>query len=128
MLSMDLVVRPCGDHVIAELRGELDLADAGHVTSALTAAAAGRGMAVVDLADLAFIDCSGAAALVRAQSRVGRAGGRLLLAAPRPQARRVFELSRLADTISFYASVAQATGVCGIPGMAATLWPCVSRG
>jgi len=124
MLSVDLTVRTRGDHAIVALRGELDMADAADVVSALTAAAADRRGAVVDLAGLAFIDCSGAAALVRAHSRVRQAGGLLLLAAPRPQVRRVFVLSRLIDAVSFYASVREATGVCDFPGMAATPRPC----
>ena len=124
MLSVDLTIRPCRDHVIVALRGELDLADAADVVSALTAAAAGHREAIVDLAGLAFIDCSGAAALVRAHGQVRQAGGILLLAAPRPQVRRVFVLSHLIDAVSFYASVGQATGVCDRPGMVATPRPC----
>lgn len=108
MLSVDLTIHPCHDHVIVALRGELDIADAADVVSALTAAAARHREAIVDLADLAFIDCSGAAALVRAHGRVWQADGLLLLAAPRPQVRRVFMLSRLIDEVSFYASVRQA--------------------
>jgi anti-anti-sigma factor len=125
MLSVDLTIRTCGDHAVVALRGELDIADAADVASALTAAAAGhRGAAVVDLAGLAFIDCSGAAALVLAHSRVRQAGGLLLLAAPRPQVRRVFVLSRLIDAVSFYASVNEATGVCDFPGMVVMPRPC----
>ena len=121
MFSVDLTVRTCGDHAIIALRGELDIADAAGVASALAEAAAGHRGAVVDLAGLAFIDCSGAAALVRAHGRVRQAGGLLLLAAPRPQVRRVFVLSRLIDAVSFYASVTEAAGVCDFPGMA--VWP-----
>ena len=121
MFSVDLTVRTCGDHAIVALRGELDIADAAGVASALTEAAAGHRGAVVDLAGLAFIDCSGAAALVRAHGRVRQAGGLLLLAAPRTQVRRVFVLSRLIDAVSFYASVTEAVGVCDFPGMA--VWP-----
>ena len=124
MLSVDLTIRTCGDHAIFALRGELDIADAADVTSALTSAAAGHRGAVVDLAGLTFIDCSGAAALVRAHGRVQQAGGLLLLAAPRPQVRRLFALSRLIDAVSFYASVREATSVCDFPGMTVTPRPC----
>jgi anti-sigma B factor antagonist len=115
MFSVDLVVRECDEHVIVTLRGELDLADARDVAAALTAAASGREKTIVDLAGLEFIDCSGTAALARAQSRIRRNGGNLLLAAPRPRVLKVFKLSRLIEPASVHASVAQATGV-GRPG------------
>ena len=110
MFSVDLDVRGFGDNVIVALCGELDMADAAAVAAALTAAAAGRRKTIVDLAGLAFIDCSGAAALARAQRKAEQAGGSLLLAAPQPRVRRVFELSRLVDSVSIHASVEQAAG------------------
>ncbi len=119
MFSVDLDVRECDDNVIIALGGELDMADAADVAAALTAAAAGRAKTIVDLAGLAFIDCSGAAALARAQRRVQRAGGLLLLAAPQPRVLRVFELSRLIDSICLHASVEQATGFGEASGLTA---------
>jgi anti-sigma B factor antagonist len=119
MFSVDLVVREWADHLIVGLRGELDLADAEEVTATLAAVAAGRRKTIVDLADLAFIDCRGAAALARAQRRVRQAGGDLLLAAPRPLVQRVFVLSRLIDVVRVHASVEQAIGAGEIPGLAA---------
>jgi anti-sigma B factor antagonist len=115
MFSVDLAVRECDDHVIVALCGELDMADAAEVAAALTGVAAGRQKTVVDLAGLAFIDCSGVAALVRAQSRVRHAGGDLLLAAPRPQVLRVFVLTRLIDVVTVHPSVEQATGSVNAP-------------
>ena len=117
MFSVDLVVRQCVDHLIVALRGELDLADAEEVAAVLAAAAAGRRKMVVDLADLAFIDCRGAAALVRAQRLVRQAGGDLLLAAPRPLVQRVFVLSGLINVVCVHASVEQAIGAGEISGM-----------
>src|ERR1700722_4872736 len=118
MLNVILDVRECDGHVIVALRGELDLADAADVAAALMAAAAGRGSIIVDLAGLAFIDCSGAAALARAQRRVRRDGGSLLLAAPRPRVLRVFQLSRLIDPDSVCPSLALAASVCEVSGIA----------
>lgn len=123
MFSVDLVVRQCADHLIVALRGELDLADAEEVAAALAAVAAGPRKTVVDLADLAFIDCRGAAALARAQRLARQAGGDLLLAAPRPLVQRVFVLSRLIDAVCIHASVEQAIGVGEISGMAAVPQP-----
>jgi anti-sigma B factor antagonist len=117
MFSVDLDVREYDDHVIVALCGELDMADAAEVVAALTAAAAGRRKTIVDLAGLAFTDCSGAAALARAQRRVRQVGGNLLLAAPRPRVQRVFELSRLIDGVSIHASVEQATSFAEVSGL-----------
>jgi anti-anti-sigma factor len=111
VFSVDLDVRECEDHVLIVLRGELDMADAADVAAALTAAAADRSKIIVDLSGLAFIDCSGAGVLMRAQRQAREAGGSLLLAAPQPRVTRVFELSRLIDSVSFHASVEQATGL-----------------
>ncbi len=99
------------------------MADAADVAAVLTTAAAGRKKTIVDLADLAFIDCSGAGALARAQRRAQQVGGRLLLAAPQPRVRRVFELSRLIDDVSIHASVEQATGSDEVSGPAAVPRP-----
>jgi anti-anti-sigma factor len=123
MFGVDLVVRKCDDHVIVTLSGELDMADSAEVGAALMAAAAGRKNTVVDLAGLVFIDCSGAAALARAQRLVRQAGGNLLLAAARPRIELVFELSRLIDVASVHASVDQATGACQRSGLAAVTPP-----
>jgi anti-anti-sigma factor len=121
MFSVNLNVHEYDDHVIVTLCGELDIADAEDVTAALTAAAAGHRKTIADLAGLAFIDCSGAAALARAQRRVRQAGGNLLLAAPQRRVRRVFELSRLIDGVCVHASVEQATSFGEVTGAAA---PC----
>jgi anti-sigma B factor antagonist len=123
MFSVDLDVREYDDYVIVELCGELDLADAAEVAAALTAAAAGGRKTIVDLAGLAFIDCSGATALARAQRWVRQVGGTMLLVAPRPRVQRVFELSRLIDGVSIRASVEQATGFAEVSGLATASRP-----
>jgi anti-sigma B factor antagonist len=86
MFSVDLRTRESGGHVVVELRGELDLADAAGVAAALAAVAAREPQIIVDLAALEFIDSSGVAALARGRKQARRAGGDLLLAAPAPSA------------------------------------------
>jgi anti-anti-sigma factor len=63
----------------------------------LAAAAARDPLMIVDLAALEFIGCC-ALGRVRAQAR--QAGGDLLLAAPRGQARRILTLTVLIDVAS----------------------------
>jgi anti-anti-sigma factor len=124
MFSVELDVQECGDNVIVALHGELDLADAADVVTAITAAAAGRRKTILDLAGLVFIDCTGAAAIVRAQRLVARDGGQLLLAGVRPRILRVFVLSRRIEAVSVHVSVAQAAGV----GCLAPLVPTATAG
>jgi anti-anti-sigma factor len=123
MFSVHLDVREYADYVVVALCGELDMADAAEVDAALTAAAAGGRKTIVDLAGLAFIDCTGVAALARAQRRVRQVGGSLLLTAPSPRVRRVFELSRLINGVSIHAGVEQATGFGQVSGLAAVSRP-----
>jgi len=86
VVSMDLSTRESDRQVVVALRGELDIADAASVAAALVAVAARAAEIIVDLAGLEFIDASGVAALVLARVQARRAGGDLLLAAPRPGA------------------------------------------
>ena len=85
MFSVDLRTRGSGGHVVVELRGELDLADAAGAAAALAAVAGREPRIIADLAALEFIDSSGVAALARGRRQARRAGGDLLLAAPAPR-------------------------------------------
>jgi anti-sigma B factor antagonist len=69
-------------HVVVVLRGELDVTDATRFARALPVAATSGFRVIVDLAGLAFMDCSGLSALVSARGQARRAGGDLALAAP----------------------------------------------
>ena len=113
MFNVDLTTRECGGHVVVALRGELDLADAADVTAALAEAAARAPEIIVDLTALKFIDACGVAALADGRRQARRAGGDLLLAAPRLQVRKVLAITRLADAFSVHASVEEAAGSAG---------------
>ena len=108
MFSVDLSTRECDGHVVVALRGELDLVDAADVAAALAAAVARGPGVIVDLAGLEFIDCGGVAALARGRRHARRAGGDLLLAAPRQRVLRVLAITRLAGEFSVHASVEEA--------------------
>jgi anti-anti-sigma factor len=69
-------------HVVVALRGELDFTDAAWVGRTLSVAAAAGSRVIVDLAGLAFMDCSGLSALVSACRQARHVGGDLALAAP----------------------------------------------
>jgi anti-sigma B factor antagonist len=114
MLSTDLSTHSCDGYAVVALRGELDLADAAIVAAELTAVAAReRGIIVVDLAGLEFIDSSGVAALARGRRQARQAGGELILAAPQRNVMRILTVIRLAEAFSVYASVQEAAGEAG---------------
>jgi anti-sigma B factor antagonist len=108
VFSTVLRIRGCDGHLMVTLRGELDLVDAAAVTAALMAAADREPRIVVDLAGLRFVDVTGVTALARARKYARRAGGDLLLAAPRPQLTRLLAIDALAYRFSVYASVEEA--------------------
>jgi anti-anti-sigma factor len=102
-------IRDCDDHLVVTLRGELDLADAAAVAAALIAAADREPRIVVDLASLEFIDACGLSALARARKHARKAGGDLVLAAPRRQLKRILAITAVASYgFSIYASAAEA--------------------
>jgi anti-sigma B factor antagonist len=108
VFSTILRIRGCDGHLMVTLRGELDLVDAAAVAVALMAAADREPRIVVDLAGLAFIDVTGITALARARKYARRAGGDLLLAAPRPQLTRLLAIDALAYRFSVYARAEEA--------------------
>jgi anti-anti-sigma factor len=116
MLSVDLDISERDGLTVATLRGELDVADAASVASALAAAARGARTVVVDLAGLQFIDCSGIGALVSAARSARHGGGDLLLAAPQQHVQRVLAVTRTASAFAVYGGVAEAASSGARPG------------
>jgi anti-anti-sigma factor len=78
--------------VVIALRGELDVCTAAVVVRALTALAAAGARIVVDLAELAFMDCYSLSELMAVRAQARRAGGDLVLAGPQPAVLRLLVL------------------------------------
>jgi anti-sigma B factor antagonist len=118
MFSMDLGPRKCGDHAVVALRGELDLVDAADVAAAFLTLAAREPRIIVNLAGLDFIDCRGAASLMRGRANARDAGGDLLFVAPQQQVRRVLAIVCPADDLACHVSVEEAAASEGrsLPG------------
>jgi anti-sigma B factor antagonist len=106
------------DYVVAALRGELDVCTAPDVVPMLMASASTGSGIVVDLAELAFMDCGSLRELVSARAKARLAGGDLLLASPRPMVLRLFFLSEMISHWPVFASVEEA--VSGARGHSAT--------
>jgi anti-sigma B factor antagonist len=83
--------------VVVALRGELDVCTAADGLSALTAPAAAGARVIVDLAELAFMDCYSLGKLMAARAQARRVGGDLVLAGPQPL---VLRLLALCDVVS----------------------------
>jgi anti-anti-sigma factor len=82
--------------VVVALRGELDVCTAADGLSALTALAAAGARVVVDLAELAFMDCYSLNEIMAVRMRARRASGDLVLAGPQPIVRRLLVVARQA--------------------------------
>ena len=78
--------------VLVALRGELDVCTAADGLSALTALAAAGARVIVDLAELAFMDCYSLNEIMAVRAQTRRAGGDLVLAGPQPIVLRLLAL------------------------------------
>lgn len=82
---------------VVTFSGELDVASAHGLADSLIALAGST--VVIDLIDLAFMDSSGIAALVKARNRITDESHRLILTRPPDNVRKVLAIVGLADWI-----------------------------
>jgi anti-anti-sigma factor len=107
---LDLVTSRAGETRMIQLRGELDLANAAVLESALEQALAdGGGHVIVDMTELAFIDSTGIALLVTALHRDGD-GSRLRFVNSRAAAvTKVLEMTGVSARLPFVDAGADGT-------------------
>jgi len=95
-----------GSTVVVALAGDIDIHTAPQLDELLAGLLTeGRTEVVVDLAGVSFLDSSALGVLIAAQRDLAAAGGGLRLAAPRPQVRKVFGITRLAEVIALFDDV-----------------------
>ena len=99
--------------MVVALRGELDVCTAAGGLSELTALAAAGERIVVDLAELAFMDCYSLNQLMAAREQARRAGGDLMLAGPQPIVLRLLVLWDVVSHGLVFASVEEAASGAG---------------
>ena len=94
--SLTVSVLGLPDHVVVELRGEVDLATAGLLRDRFDGLIPQTvGSVVVDASDLSFLDSTGLSVLVDVDRRLSTLGRSLLLRNVNPPVRRVLEITGL---------------------------------
>jgi anti-anti-sigma factor len=94
--------------VVTALHGELDVCTAADGLRALTALVAARARIIVDLAELAYIDCYSLRELMAVRAQALRAGGDLVLAGPQPVVLRLLVLCGIVSHRLVFTSVDEA--------------------
>ena len=105
---------------VLALRGELDISDRAELSSRLAAAVSCGPWVIVDLADLAFIDCSSLGVLAGAREQAQLAGGDMLLAGPRGAVAHLL-LTGQAGEFSVFPSVGVAAFSAGLAAIGTRL-------
>jgi anti-sigma B factor antagonist len=90
---------------VLALSGELDISTVAELSVRLTAVMSGEPWVIVDLAELAFIDCGSLGVLAGARERARLAGGDVLLADPRGAVNRLLLLTPWGREFSVFPSV-----------------------
>ena len=85
------------------VRGEVDIATSPRLTAVLDEAIrASVGTFIVDLREVDFLDSSGVSILVRARAVLGREDRELVVICPPGPARRIFEITGIADLLTLF--------------------------
>src|ERR1700744_5536472 len=108
-----------GGCAVLAVRGELDIAAAAELSSQLMAVMFAKSWVIVDLAELAFIDCVALEVLADARKRARLAGGDVLVAGPRKEVTRLLQLTGWAQMFSVFPSVGPAGFSAGLAAFSA---------
>jgi len=106
---------------VLALRGELDITDAEGLSSRLADVVSGEPWVIVNLADLAFIDCRSFRVLAGARDLARAAGGDVLLAGPRGEAARMLVLTGWDEVFSVFPGVGLAAFSAGLAAFSGRL-------
>lgn len=107
-MELQLATRREGEAAVVAVGGDVDNDTAPQLRQAITTAYKdGATRVVVDLTATDFLDSSGLGALVGA-SKEHSGQGELVLVCPRPQLRKLFEISRLNEVLQIFDEVGSA--------------------
>jgi anti-sigma B factor antagonist len=91
-----------GSQVVIGVRGELDLLTAPDLGAVLDAVVdRGHPYVVVDLREVAFVDCFGLGVIAATSTRLRPAGGLLVLRSTPPSTRRILDITGVSDLVQF---------------------------
>lgn len=122
-LAFSVRERRVGGITVVELSGELDLFTTPRLSARLDALTVQpRPSLVLDLRELAFMDCGALSALCRVRSRIVARDGRLCVVTNRPHILRLLQMTRLLRAFDVFSdlpsALARAAG--GSPAEAGT--------
>ena len=107
--ALRIVVRDAPGSTVVELTGELDTATAPMLGSCFITLGEKRpSRLVIDVAALAFCDCSGLNILLIAHHQAAATGGWLRLCGATTHLQKIIQVTRLSQALRCYASVAEA--------------------
>ena len=99
--QLDIDVSEVGAADLVTVRGELEVASAFGLASRLSEVVEQRsGSVIVDLCDLSFMDSTGLNVLLTAFRRLRKRGRAMAIVCPPGPVWRVFELTRMLETLS----------------------------
>jgi anti-sigma B factor antagonist len=101
MQSLKVVTRANGDAIVLSVQGEVDLATAAELETALRRALeTPTERLVVDLREVQFMDSTGLAMLVEHDRLAREAGRRLIVVKGPPQVQRAFDVTGLSTRLT----------------------------
>lgn len=110
-VTLQLHRRQAPDVTVLEVSGEVDLLTTRRLGTEIDRdVRTGTGDLVVDLQSTHFVDSAGLHLLLNAQRRLARQGRALAVICSPGPVRRVFELTRLVDTLGVVSSLAEYRG------------------
>ena len=105
-MELRLNTRTAGESTVVAVGGEVDNSTAPQLWDALVQAFdGGAAIGIVDLSETEFLDSSGLGVLVGIGKRQAGTGSVLHVVCPRPQLRKLFEISHLDEVIPLFDSV-----------------------
>lgn len=109
--QLEIRQHQAGNWTVLAVTGEIDLATAGELESAINSVL-DKGMLrlVIDLKDVAFLDSTGLRVLLTAHSKLEESGGSLALVVPGGPVQRLLDVTGLDSTMNIYPSVEAAAG------------------